>query len=95
MPSWYGHWVWFSAILKLPLILQGELGTLDFENPSLFLLWVKVWHQQKTVKTPLGEAFIAEPVPGTTLGAAAGAALSFSRSRSSEAELITSGMEQL
>lgn len=53
-----------------------------------------MWHQQKTVKTLLGEAFIAEPVPGPTLGAAVGAALSFSWSRSSEAELITSGMEQ-
>jgi len=46
------------------------------------------------VKTLLGEAFIAEPVLGTNLGAAVGVVLSSSWSCNSEAELITSGMEQ-
>lgn len=91
-------------IWALDLIFSNVIVSTDFTGrvrysglpklPGVFLLSVKMWHQQKIVKSLLGEAFIAVPVPDTTLGAAVVAALSFGWSRSSEAERITSGMEQ-
>lgn len=72
----------------------GNLENLDFQKLSLLLLWIKMWHHFIRVKTLLGEAVIAEPVPGPTLGAAFGAALSSGWSHSTEAELVPSGMEQ-
>lgn len=81
-------------MLKFLLILQGQSGNLDLYKLSLFLLWVKMLHQQKTVKTLTDEAFTAEPGLGTTLGAAVGAMLCFGWLQRSEAEHITSGREQ-
>lgn len=69
-------------IQALGLISSNIKASTDFTGRAgysrLPTLWLKMWYQQKTVKTLLSEAFIAEPVPGTTLGAALGMGLSFS-----------------